>query len=95
MTAWILVFAHRYFALTDAEGRYRIDDVPAGTYTVVAWNDGQPRETRSARVPEGGTAELEFVVDSLGPASLHSRIFVATALMPSFPRRRRCGAACS
>ncbi len=64
MSAFILVFAHRYFATTDGEGRYRIDDVPPGTYTAVAWNDGEPRETRTVRVPEGGgPVELDFVID--------------------------------
>ena len=64
MSAFILVFAHRYFATTDAEGRYRIDDVPPGTYTALAWNDGEPRETRTVRVPEGGgPVELDFVID--------------------------------
>ena len=64
MSAFILVFAHRYFATTDAEGRYRIDDVPPGTYSVVAWNDGEPRETRTVRIPEGGgPVELDFVID--------------------------------
>ena len=64
MSAYILVFAHRYFAVTDAEGRYRIEDVPAGPYTAIAWNDGEPRATRTVRVPEGGgTVELDFTVD--------------------------------
>jgi plastocyanin len=64
MAAYILVFAHRYFATTDAEGRYRIDDVPPGAYTAVAWNDGEARDTRSVRVPEGGgPVELDFVVN--------------------------------
>ncbi|HEY7513725.1 MAG TPA: carboxypeptidase regulatory-like domain-containing protein [Vicinamibacteria bacterium] len=62
MSAFILVFAHRFFATTDAEGRYRIDDVPAGAYTLAAWNDGEVRESRAVRVPEGGTVELDFVV---------------------------------
>jgi plastocyanin len=64
MSAFILVFAHRYFATTDTEGRYRIDEVPPGTYTVVAWNDGEARETRTVRVPEsGGPVELDFVIE--------------------------------
>jgi plastocyanin len=64
MSAFILVFAHRYFATTDAEGRYRIEGVPPGAYTAVAWNDGEVRETRTVRVPEaGGPVELDFVVD--------------------------------
>jgi plastocyanin len=63
MSAFILVFAHRYFAATDTEGRYRIDRVPPGTYTAVAWNDGQPRLSRPLRVPEaGGVVELDFVL---------------------------------
>ena len=62
MSAFILVFAHRFFAVTDAEGRYRIDGLPPGAYTVVAWNDGQERETRTVQVNEGAATELDFVV---------------------------------
>ena len=46
MSAFILVFAHRYFAVTDDDGRYRLDNVPPGTYTVVAWNESAPPESR-------------------------------------------------
>jgi plastocyanin len=60
MSAFILVFAHRYFATTDAEGRYRIDGIPAGTYTAVVWNDGAERERRTVVIPEaGGTVDLD------------------------------------
>jgi plastocyanin len=62
MSAFILVFAHRFFAVTDADGRYRIDDVPAGSYTLVAWNEGQVRESRSLRVGDDGTVEADFVL---------------------------------
>ena len=34
MSAFILVFAHRHLPVTDDDGRYRIDNVPPGTYTV-------------------------------------------------------------
>ncbi len=62
MSAFILVFSHRYFATTQADGRYRIDNIPTGTYTVVAWHDGAERETRTVTIPDGGNVELDFVV---------------------------------
>jgi plastocyanin len=64
MSAYILVFAHHYFAMTNSEGRYHLDDVPPGTYTVVAWTDGEVRDQRPVRIPEnGGPVELDFVVN--------------------------------
>ena len=60
MNAFILVFSHPYFAMTDAEGRYRIDKVPPGAYNVIAWNEGVASEPRSATVPDGGSTELDF-----------------------------------
>ena len=60
MSAFILVFNHPFFALSDAEGRYRIDNIPPGTYSVVAWNEGLASEPRMAVVPDGGLAELDF-----------------------------------
>ena len=63
MSAFILVFAHRYFAVTDESGRFRIDHVPPGSYNVVAWIDSAPEESRQVIVPEtGGDVELNFVL---------------------------------
>jgi plastocyanin len=62
MSAFILVFNHPYFATTDAEGGYHIDNIPAGTYSVAAWYEGDVRETRSVALPEGGAVEADFVV---------------------------------
>jgi plastocyanin len=62
MNAFILVFSHPFFSLTDADGRYRIENVPPGTYGVIAWNEGTPSETKSVTVPDGGIAELDFTI---------------------------------
>ena len=62
MNAFILVFGHPFFALTDAEGRYRIANVPPGTYGVIAWNEGTQSEARPVTVPDGGIAELDFTL---------------------------------
>ena len=32
MSAYVLVFAHRFFAATDPDGRYRIEGIPPGSY---------------------------------------------------------------
>jgi plastocyanin len=62
MSAFIVVFSHPYFATTDADGRYRIDNIPPGTYSVAAWYEGENRSTRQVAVSEGGTVEADFVV---------------------------------
>ncbi|MCU1386397.1 MAG: hypothetical protein JWL71_5094 [Acidobacteria bacterium] len=62
MNAYILVFNHPFFAMTDPDGRYRIENVPPGTYGVIAWNEGTSSETRPITVPDGGVAELDFTV---------------------------------
>ena len=62
MSAFVLVFAHRYFAVTQPDGSYRLDDVPPGNYTVVAWHEGEPRATRTIEVRPGEPVELDFVL---------------------------------
>jgi plastocyanin len=63
MSAYILVFAHKYFTLTDSSGRFAITGVPPGTYTVAVWHEGEVRETRTVTIPEsGGDVEAAFVV---------------------------------
>jgi hypothetical protein len=57
-----VVFNHPYFATTDPDGRYRIDNIPPGTYSVVAWHDGSNRDTRTVTIPDSGVVELDFVV---------------------------------
>src|SRR3954462_6186277 len=62
MSAFILVFTHPYFAVTDDQGRYRIDHVPPGNYGVIAWNEGTASAPRPVTVPDGGAAELDFAL---------------------------------
>jgi plastocyanin len=62
MNAFILVFAHPFFAMTDGDGRYRINNVPAGTYNLIAWNEGIPSDPKPVTVGAGTIAELDFTV---------------------------------
>jgi len=62
MNAFILVFSHPFFSLSDADGRYRIDNIPPGTYNVVAWNEGVASEPRSVTVVDNGIEEEDFTL---------------------------------
>jgi len=62
MSAFVVVFNHPYFRVTDADGRFRIDNVPPGTYTVVGWYEGEARTQRAVTVTAGAVADLELVV---------------------------------
>jgi plastocyanin len=63
MSAFILVFNHRFFSVTGPDGRYQIARVPPGRYTLVAWNEGSIRESRPIVVGEdGGAVEADFLL---------------------------------
>ena len=44
-------------AITAVDGRYRIDNVPPGSYNVIAWNEGLASDPKSVTVPDG-TADM-------------------------------------
>jgi plastocyanin len=60
MSAVILVLDHAYFALPARSGRYAIEDVPPGDYTVVGWHERIKPVMRTVRVVAGETARLDF-----------------------------------
>ena len=39
MKSWVLVQNHPFFAVTDENGNYNIDNIPPGTYEVIAWQE--------------------------------------------------------
>jgi plastocyanin len=62
MNAFVLVFSHRFFDVTDADGRFRIDGVPAGTYNVIGWYEGEERASGPVTVSPGAVADLELSI---------------------------------
>jgi plastocyanin len=62
MNAYVLVLTHRFFAVTDPDGRFRIPAVPPGDYTVIAWYEGEERTSRPVTVRPGGVVEIDLMV---------------------------------
>jgi hypothetical protein len=62
MSSNILVFSHPFYAVSDDDGRYEIDGVPPGTYTLVVWSELGTAPARRVTVPDGGSVEADFQV---------------------------------
>ena len=54
MTAWVGVVDHPFFAVSDAAGRFRIENVPPGRYEVEAWHETLGTRKASVVVPRSG-----------------------------------------
>jgi len=63
MTSWLIVQENPYYALTDANGKYKLDGVPAGTYTVQAWQESLGKVTQEVTVAAGGEAKADFELE--------------------------------
>jgi plastocyanin len=61
MTGYIVVAPTPYFALTDDEGNYKIDNVPDGAYNVVAWHEGAKSQTKPVNVAGSGKADFSLM----------------------------------
>jgi hypothetical protein len=40
MSAYVVAIEHPYYALTDANGKFELTDVPPGTYRIKMWHEG-------------------------------------------------------
>jgi plastocyanin len=62
MNAFIVVFSHRFFAVTQPDGDYQLPPVPPGTYTVVGWYEGEVKVSRQVTVRAGETVAVDMQV---------------------------------
>ena len=60
MSAVILVLDNPHFAVPSSAGRYSIDGVPPGEYTVVGWHERIKPVSRTVNVVAGRTSRLDF-----------------------------------
>lgn len=60
MSAYIFVMDHPFFAVSDEEGKFTIDGLPAGKHTFVAWHEEYGEQEIEVEVTAGATTEIVF-----------------------------------
>ncbi|MGD9853125.1 MAG: hypothetical protein AB7T38_17900 [Nitrospirales bacterium] len=62
MQNWLYVVDHPYFGITDEAGRFILEQVPSGTYTLLAWHPilGEQRQEVQVTAVAGFQAEFHF-----------------------------------
>src|SRR5262249_43548746 len=58
MSGYIIVSPTPYFTQSDATGNFKIENVPDGKYTVVAWREGAKPQTKAVDVT--GRTKADF-----------------------------------
>jgi plastocyanin len=64
MSAVIVVRDNPLFAKAAPDGRFNIENVPAGKYSVRAWNERAGEVAQDLTVSETGTAAVRFALDA-------------------------------
>ncbi len=59
MQAWVWVSEHPYVAVTGADGKFSMGDVPAGEYKVKIWHETLGEASATAKVDAGGNATVD------------------------------------
>jgi tetratricopeptide (TPR) repeat protein len=54
------IISNPYFAVSDAEGNFNIENIPPGTYEVTAWHPFVPIQRGAVTIEAGKTAQFDF-----------------------------------
>jgi plastocyanin len=73
MIAYAVVLENTAFALTDRQGAFRIDNLPAGTYTINAWRPKAKRVNQTIVIQAGQSAEVHMELKEVLKIGTHRR----------------------
>ncbi len=60
MSAYIIVADSPYASMVQADGRYALENVPAGTFNVIAWHERLTEQRQAVTVRDRETVALNF-----------------------------------
>jgi plastocyanin len=60
MKAWAVVVDSDFYDITDSEGRFSINNLPAGEYTLRVWHEGFGEKKLKVKVGEGKTSNVSI-----------------------------------
>ncbi len=60
MMGWAVVMGHPYYAVTDASGAFKLDNVPPGKHTVEVWHESLGKMTKEVEVKAGAPTKVTF-----------------------------------
>ena len=67
MSAVVMVLDHPYFATPEDDGRFVLENVPAGTFSIAAWHERVGSSTQTVVIEPGTTSHVEFSLPVLDP----------------------------
>jgi plastocyanin len=70
MTGWLVVSPTPYFAVTAEDGTAKIENLPAGKYTLEAWHEKYGTKTAEVTVEDGKPAEVKFEFSATDKAAM-------------------------
>lgn len=61
--AYIAVFDHPYFAVTEKDGSFKIDSLPSGNYRMMVWREGAAKPVeQQIQITTGGVAKVDLML---------------------------------
>jgi hypothetical protein len=64
MYSYVSVLSHPYFAVSDQNGKFKIENLPAGKYTIEVNHRKAGKQTMEVEVPAAGAKEANFTLDA-------------------------------
>ena len=67
MRGWVVVAEHPYYAVTNPEGEFAFDNVPAGKYQLVVWHETLGTLRQEVTLPQEGSRPLVVRMQKQAP----------------------------